>query len=229
LGRHRLLASVVRTGRRDHGRDARRVHGHRRRGRRHPDGVGVGCPVLHEARHGLRWWPRPGPRGDARGTSAGRSEEHTSELQSRSLHDALPIYSDDIAFWHLLSGPDGVTMGEMLDGYMATDGAADVTQTVLAWGAPYYTKLAMASAGGRAPDLAVMHAARVPGYAPGGLLDEWDLDLLGEFGIRQEDFPELVWEKMVVDGKLTAIALDSHPFVLYYNTEIAEAAGVLGN
>src|SRR5690625_6423777 len=63
-------------------------------------------------------------------------------------------------------------LGEMLDGYMATDGAADVTQTVLAWGAPYYTKLAMASAGGRAPDLAVMHAARVPGYAPGGLLED---------------------------------------------------------
>ncbi|HJG92449.1 MAG TPA: extracellular solute-binding protein [Brachybacterium massiliense] len=137
--------------------------------------------------------------------------------------------SDDIAFWHLLSGPDGVTMGEILDGYMATEGSADVTQTVLAWGAPYYTKLAMASAGGRAPDLAVMHAARVPGYAPGGLLDEWDLDLLGEFGVRQEDFPELIWDKMVVDGKLTAIALDSHPFVMYYNTEIAEAAGVLGD
>ncbi|MGO1227116.1 MAG: extracellular solute-binding protein [Brachybacterium sp.] len=136
---------------------------------------------------------------------------------------------DDIAFWHLLSGPDGVTMGEMLDSYMATEGAADVTQTVLAWGAPYYTKLAMASAGGRAPDLAVMHAARVPGYAPGGLLDEWDLDLLGEFGVRKEDFPELIWDKMVVDGKLTAIALDSHPFVMYYNTEIAEAAGVLGD
>lgn len=137
--------------------------------------------------------------------------------------------SDDIAFWHLLSGPDGVTMGEMLDGYMATEGSASVSQTVLAWGAPYYTKLAMASAGGRAPDLAVMHAARVPGYAPGGLLDEWDLDLLGEFGVRQEDFPELIWDKMVVDGKLTAIALDSHPFVMYYNTEIAEAAGVLGD
>ncbi|MFC7464628.1 extracellular solute-binding protein [Brachybacterium sp. GCM10030252] len=135
--------------------------------------------------------------------------------------------SDDIAFWHLLSGPDGVTMGEMLAGYMDTEGAADVTQTVLAWGSPYYTKLAMASSGGRAPDLAVMHAARVPGYAPGGLLDEWDIDLLGEFGVVQEDFPELIWDKMVVDGKLTAIALDSHPFVLYFNTDIAEAAGVL--
>ncbi|MGO3477855.1 MAG: extracellular solute-binding protein, partial [Brachybacterium tyrofermentans] len=137
--------------------------------------------------------------------------------------------ADDIAFWHLLSGPDGVTMGEMLDGYMATEGSASVKQTVLAWGAPYYTKLAMASAGGRAPDLAVMHAARVPGYAPGGLLDEWDIDLLGEFGVRQEDFPELIWDKMVVEGKLTDIALDSHPFVLYYNTEIADAAGVLGS
>ncbi|MFC0672564.1 extracellular solute-binding protein [Brachybacterium hainanense] len=136
--------------------------------------------------------------------------------------------SDDIAFWHLLSGPDGVTMGQLLDGYMAEDGASRVTQTVLGWGAPYYTKLAMASAGGRAPDVAVMHAARVPGYAPGGLLDEWDLDLLGEFGVVQSDFPERIWEKMVVDGKLLDIALDSHPFVMYYNTEIADAAGQLG-
>jgi multiple sugar transport system substrate-binding protein len=135
----------------------------------------------------------------------------------------------DLKYWHLLSGPDGVTMTEMVEEYEKTPDASDITQTVLAWGRPYYTKLAMASAGGRAPDLAIMHAARVPGYAPGGLLDEWDLDLLGEFGIKKEDFPELIWEKMVVDGKLQCIALDSHPFVLYYNTEIAEAAGVLGS
>ncbi|MFC7374952.1 extracellular solute-binding protein [Brachybacterium sp. GCM10030267] len=135
--------------------------------------------------------------------------------------------SDDIAFWHLMTGSDGETMGELVDEYMASDGAATVSQTVLAWGAPYYTKLAMASAGGRAPDVAVMHASRVPGYAPGGLLDEWDIDLLAEFGVRKQDFPELIWEKMFFEDKLTAIALDSHPFVLYYNTEIAESAGVL--
>lgn len=116
---------------------------------------------------------------------------------------------------------------ELLDGYMATDGAATVRQTVLGCGAPYYTTLAMASAGGRAPDVAVMHAARVPGYAPGGLLDPWDLDLLAEFGVVKEDFPELIWEKMQVDGQLLDIALDSHPFVMYYNTDIAEAAGQL--
>nr|WP_245349387.1 extracellular solute-binding protein [Brachybacterium fresconis] len=137
--------------------------------------------------------------------------------------------SDEIDFWHLLSGPDGQIMGGMLDDYMATEGSVDVTQTVLAWGAPYYTKLAMASAGGRAPDLSIMHASRVPGYAPGGLLDPWDLDLLSEFGVTKEQFPELIWDKMTIDGTLTAIALDSHPFVLFYNTEIAEAAGLLGS
>lgn len=136
--------------------------------------------------------------------------------------------AEELAFWHLLSGPDGRTMGEMLDSYMSTDGAPRVRQTVLSWGQPYYTKLAMASAGGRAPDVAIMHAARVPGYAPGGLLDTWDADLLAELGIAQEDFPELIWQKMHTGDKLTAIALDSHPFVLYYNTEIAEKAGALG-
>ena len=34
-----------------------------------------------------------------------------------------------------------------------------------------------------APDVAIMHASRVAGYAPGGLLDPWDLDLLAEFGV----------------------------------------------
>jgi multiple sugar transport system substrate-binding protein len=140
--------------------------------------------------------------------------------------DALS--SDTLSFWHPLSGPDGKTMGELLNGYMATEGATPVRQTVLAAGAPYYTKLAMAGAGGRAPDLAVMHASRVADHVAGGLLDPWDLDLLAEFGVTQEQFPERIWEKMVVDGDLVSIALDSHPFVLFYNTEIAEAAGALG-
>ena len=133
----------------------------------------------------------------------------------------------DMQFWHLLTGPDGAIMGDLVSGYEQTPDAMDVNQTVLAWGESYYTKLAMASTGGRAPDVAVMHASRVPGYAPGGLLDEWDLDLFAELGVAQEDFPEAIWEKMVVDGQLLCVALDSHPFLMFYNTDIADEAGVL--
>jgi multiple sugar transport system substrate-binding protein len=135
----------------------------------------------------------------------------------------------DLKYWHLLSGGDGIRMTEMVREAEETGDGFDVTATVLAWGQPYYTKLAMASVGGRAPDVAVMHAARVPGFAPGGLLDPWDLDVLAELGVTQADFEPRVWDKGVVDGKLYSIALDSHPFVMMYNTDIAGRAGLLGD
>ncbi|WP_243738183.1 extracellular solute-binding protein [Cellulomonas shaoxiangyii] len=134
-----------------------------------------------------------------------------------------------LSYWHLLSGGDGVVMAGLVEEANASDNGYEATQTVLAWGAPYYTKLAMASVGGRAPDVAVMHASRVAGYAPGGLLDPWDLDLLADVGVQEGDFLERVWEKGTLDGNVYSIALDSHPFVLMYNTDVAEQAGALGD
>ncbi len=132
----------------------------------------------------------------------------------------------DLSYWHLMTGGDGIVMAGLVDAVNAQHLGFTATQTVLAWGPPYYTKLAMASAGGRAPDLAIMHASRIAGYAPGGLLEPWDVDLLAEVGLHESDFPPLVWQKGLYDGKLYSIALDTHPFVLYYNTEHAEKAGV---
>lgn len=141
---------------------------------------------------------------------------------------AAQAAGNDIRFWHLLSGGDGIKMMAMIDKVNADHPDYRVKPTVLAWGAPYYTKLAMASAGGRPPEVAVMHAARVPGYAPGGLLDAWDLGLLAEFGVRPEDFGPRIWEKSQFNGQVFSLALDSHPFVMLYNTEVADKAGVLG-
>ncbi|BCW57366.1 MULTISPECIES: extracellular solute-binding protein [Micrococcaceae] len=135
----------------------------------------------------------------------------------------------DIAFWHLLSGGDGIKMQAMINAANQANPGFKVHPTVLAWGPPYYTKLAMASAGGRPPEVAIMHASRVPGYAPGGLIEPWDLDLLAENGVTASDFAPRIWEKSQHDGKVFSIALDSHPFVMFYNTDIAGKAGVLGS
>jgi multiple sugar transport system substrate-binding protein len=134
--------------------------------------------------------------------------------------------ADDINYWHLMTGGDGIVMAGLVDAVNGLNAGFKAKQTVLAWGPPYYTKLAMASAGGRAPDLAIMHASRIAGYAPGGLLEPWDLDELAAVGVHESDFPPLVWQKGIYDGKLYSIALDSHPFVLYYNTDLAQKAGV---
>ncbi|RWZ46147.1 extracellular solute-binding protein [Labedella phragmitis] len=132
-----------------------------------------------------------------------------------------------LQFWHLLSGGDGVTMSGLLDTANAAQSAYRVRPTVLSWGTPYYTKLAMAAAGGRAPDVAIMHATRVAGYAPGGLLDPWDVDKLASLGVDESTFPAPIWEKGHAGGDLYSVALDAHPFVLMYNTDICDAAGVL--
>lgn len=132
----------------------------------------------------------------------------------------------ELNYWHLMTGGDGIVMSGLVDAVNATNPGFHTTQTVLAWGAPYYTKLAMASAGGRAPDVAIMHASRIAGYAPGGLLEPWDLDELAAAGVTEKDLPPLVWQKGQYDGKLYALALDTHPFVLYYNTDHAAKAGV---
>ncbi|MGO4591234.1 extracellular solute-binding protein [Paenarthrobacter sp. 2TAF44] len=132
-----------------------------------------------------------------------------------------------INFWHLLSGGDGTKMQAMIANANQANPGFKVHPTVLAWGPPYYTKLAMASAGGRPPEVAIMHASRVPGYAPGGLIEPWDLGLLAENGITPENFAPRIWEKGQQDGKVFSIALDSHPFIMFYNTDVAGKAGLL--
>lgn len=134
---------------------------------------------------------------------------------------------DQIQFWTLLSGGDGGTMADMVAKATGSGAAYDVKTTTLVWGEPYYTKLAMAATGGRPPELAVMHASRVPGYAPGGLLDSWDVGRLADLGVSQDDFPEEIWQKGLIGDKLFAVALDAHPTVLMFNPEICDKAGVL--
>ncbi|WP_017588963.1 extracellular solute-binding protein [Nocardiopsis ganjiahuensis] len=135
--------------------------------------------------------------------------------------------TSEVRFWSLFQGGDGARLETMLDAVRDQAPHLRVTPSTLAWGPPYYTKLAMASVGGRAPETAVMHMSRLPGYAPGGLLDPFDLDLLAEFGVTAEDFVPDLWERGIHDGSTYAIPLDTHPVVLFYDTGMADRAGLL--
>ncbi|MCP2334622.1 MULTISPECIES: extracellular solute-binding protein [Actinoalloteichus] len=142
---------------------------------------------------------------------------------------APPRFSDGtpLRFWHLFAGGDGINMNQMLDAYRAAHPEVDLEAVTLAWGERYYTKLSMSGAGGRAPDVSALHLARLPGYAPSGLIDPLRPDLLAEAGIREEDFPPELWRRSHHDGRLFAVPLDVHPYVLYYNVDVCERAGLL--
>ncbi len=132
-----------------------------------------------------------------------------------------------VRIWDLFSGSDGERMQTMQAAAMAAEPDVSIESVTLSWGSAYYTKLAVASAGGRAPEAAVMHLSRLSGYAPGGLLEPLDLDVLADLGITSDDFAPAVWERATYDGQLYALPLDTHPFITFYNPEVAGAAGLL--
>ncbi len=131
-----------------------------------------------------------------------------------------------LAYWNFFTGGDGERMVGLVDAFRGEEPDTAVTATTLAWGAPYYTKLAMACAGGRAPDLATLHASRLATFGE-ELVDEWDLGELEARGVTTDQFPAPVLERVTIDGRLMALPLDTHPLVLFYNTEVCEQARLL--
>ncbi|MFK0279740.1 extracellular solute-binding protein [Streptomyces sp. NPDC090499] len=144
--------------------------------------------------------------------------------------DALASGADTrVRYWNLFSGGDGANMIAMLDAFRREHPGIDVKDSTLQWGNPFYTKLAMAAAGNRAPELGVMHMGRVAGFSPGRLLDPWDLDLLARYGVHKADYSPALWNRGVIDGKLYALPLDIHVQLCFYRRDVLKKAGLLGD
>jgi multiple sugar transport system substrate-binding protein len=132
-----------------------------------------------------------------------------------------------LVYWNLLTGGDGTHMVAMEDTYRKAHPNIDLQSTILAWGAPYYTKLSLAIRSGSPPDVAIMHLSRIHQYGPPGMLTPISLDLLAQHGMEPKDFTPLAFSKARYNGQLLCIPLDTHPFVQYYNTKVCKKAGLL--
>jgi multiple sugar transport system substrate-binding protein len=71
-----------------------------------------------------------------------------------------------------------------------------------------------------------MHMSRLAGYAPGGLLEPFDIEALAALGVREEHFAPAVWQKAQYDGQLYALPLDTHPYITFNNPTIIKDAGL---
>lgn len=133
----------------------------------------------------------------------------------------------DVIYWNLFSGGDGANMVLMEDAFKKANPGTSVEATVLAWGNPYYTKLALATASGTPPDVAISHLSRLPLLAASDLLEPIADTGVGELGVTEDKFTPAAWQKATVNGTVYAVPLDTHPFVLYYNVDLARKAGLL--
>lgn len=131
-----------------------------------------------------------------------------------------------VQFWNLFGGGDGVRMQEMLQTFENAQ-ERPLTAVTLEWGNPYYTKLSLATVGGRPPDVAVSHLSRVPTLVEAGQLQALDPAAMADHDMAAEDFEPVAWDKATFGDATYAVPLDTHPFVLFYNTDICKKAGLL--
>ena len=135
--------------------------------------------------------------------------------------------SGSLDYWNLFGGGDGVRMTQMLDAFRAANRGIDLSAVTLAWGNPYYTKLALATLGDKPPDVAISHLTRMKTLVASGLLEELRPGDLARHGISAGLFTERAWQAGLVEGRAYAIPIDTHPFVMFYNTDVCSRAGLL--
>ncbi|GAA1501622.1 extracellular solute-binding protein [Streptomyces synnematoformans] len=135
--------------------------------------------------------------------------------------------ADRLNFWNPFTGGDGARMVAMQQEYEKAHPENSLRATTFVWGNPYYTKLSLATVGDRPPHVAVAHLSKLPVLARAGLLTELPGDALAGQGMTPEKFDAKPWRKSHVDDRLYGVPLDTHPFVLYFRTDIAEKAGLL--
>jgi multiple sugar transport system substrate-binding protein len=132
-----------------------------------------------------------------------------------------------VHFWNLFGGGDGARLSDMESNFVDSNKNIELESTTLTWGAPYYTKLSMSTVGGRPPEVAVLHQTRLGAYAPAGLLEPLDPDMLSDYDIGPDKFLPKVLESAKYQGEIFTVPLDTHPQVMFYNTDICKKAGLL--
>ncbi|NGN63214.1 extracellular solute-binding protein [Streptomyces sp. A7024] len=138
-----------------------------------------------------------------------------------------PPASRRVNFWNPFTGGDGARMVAMVDAYKKAHPRNTLKATTFVWGNPYYTKLSLSAVGDRPPQVAIAHLSKVPVLAEAGLLRELREDELAKHGMTPDKFDTKPWKKAHYGGKLQAVPLDTHPFVLYSRTDLAKKAGLL--
>lgn len=126
--------------------------------------------------------------------------------------------------WSGLSGDDKGRWEEMIKGFNASQKDVEVIPSFYQWDLMHSKLVASIQAGGT-PEMLLMWVTVMPEMVSFGALQPMD-ELLGEAGVRAEDFVPRAWNLGVIGGKRYGLPLDTHVLGLYYNTELFEKAGL---
>lgn len=130
---------------------------------------------------------------------------------------AAPV---EIDYWSVFTGADGATMQGMVDAFNASQDEVHVNHTPMT-ADDLYQKIPMTvQTGTGVPDVTIVHIERIPNFVEQEMLYSYDLDMLAENGVKQENYNAAAWERSDIDGEHYGIPLDVHSYVTYYNKDL---------
>ena len=123
-----------------------------------------------------------------------------------------------ITFWTPLTGDDGAYMDQIVKAYNETNPEIKVKHVVTS---DMYTKVSTVLNSGKGiPDLAIIHADRVPGYVKQGVLEPMTNVMAAQPELKQDNYLPQAWSTGTIDGTQYTVPLDIHSVVMYYNKDL---------
>ncbi|HPF86625.1 MAG TPA: extracellular solute-binding protein [Candidatus Limiplasma sp.] len=130
---------------------------------------------------------------------------------------AEPIQID---YWSVFTGADGATMQSMVDEFNASQDEVYVNHTPMAADDLYQKIPLTVQTGTGIPDVTIVHIERIPDFVDKDMLYAYDMDLLAEAGVVEENYNSAAWARSDIDGEHYGIPLDVHSYVTYYNKDL---------
>ena len=142
------------------------------------------------------------------------------------LTAATAMAATEINYWSVFTGGDGAVMQGMVDAFNASQDEVIVNHTPMTADDLYQKIPLTVQTGTGIPDVCVVHIERIPNFVNQELLYSYDLDLVAEAGIKQENYNQAAWVKSTIDDEQYGIPLDVHGYITYINKDLFDKYGL---
>ncbi|MCA9953410.1 MAG: extracellular solute-binding protein [Ardenticatenaceae bacterium] len=132
---------------------------------------------------------------------------------------------DPLILWHGLTGTDGAVFAVMLENFAKENPDICLSSEGIPWDI-FFQKYPTATAAGTPPDMVIFHAAEVAQMAAEGLMMPLDSVIYDDGSLAKDDFNAALMSAITIDGQTMAVPFDNHGWLLWYNTQLVEAAGL---
>lgn len=146
-------------------------------------------------------------------------------LEPTPIVNAFGDCSDPLILWHGLTGTDGAVFAVLLEKFVTDNPDVCLRSEGIPWDT-FFQKYPTAVAAGTPPDMVIFHAAEVNQMASEGLMMPMDDVIFNDGTLNKADFNPSVIENITFDGQTMAVPFDNHGWLLWYNTELIENAGL---